>query len=209
MNPCPCGYFNDRSRECHCTQPMIQRHMGKISGPLLDRIDIHIEVPAVNYKELRAGNEPERLSEDSRTGDASPGNPDAEVRVLTLAFILQCPDGPAAYPNVLRIVRRLRASLGTRHDSAWHDRPSHTTLTSRPPIDQSPLTCYKDWFCPGSPVASSASDRRPLRGKTSDAAKLNTPVKPCSGSVFGTPAMRSPALFIIVSGWCCSPGGSA
>lgn len=55
MNPCPCGYFNDRSRECHCTQPMIQRYMGKISGPLLDRIDIHIDVPAVNYKELRAG----------------------------------------------------------------------------------------------------------------------------------------------------------
>lgn len=59
MNPCPCGYFNDRSRECHCTQPMIQRYMGKISGPLLDRIDIHIDVPAVNYKELRAGSEPE------------------------------------------------------------------------------------------------------------------------------------------------------
>jgi magnesium chelatase family protein len=59
MSPCPCGYFNDRSRECHCTQPMIQRYMGKVSGPLLDRIDIHIDVPAVNYKELRAGNEPE------------------------------------------------------------------------------------------------------------------------------------------------------
>ena len=59
MNPCQCGYFNDRSRECHCTQPMIQRYMGKISGPLLDRIDIHIDVPAVNYKELRSGSEPE------------------------------------------------------------------------------------------------------------------------------------------------------
>jgi magnesium chelatase family protein len=59
MNPCPCGYFNDRSRECHCTQPMIQRYMSKISGPLLDRIDIHIDVPAVNYKEMRSGTEPE------------------------------------------------------------------------------------------------------------------------------------------------------
>jgi magnesium chelatase family protein len=59
MNPCPCGYFNDRSRECHCTSPMIQRYMSKISGPLLDRIDIHIDVPAVNYKEMRAGSEPE------------------------------------------------------------------------------------------------------------------------------------------------------
>jgi magnesium chelatase family protein len=59
MNPCPCGYFNDRSRECHCTSPMIQRYMSKISGPLLDRIDIHIDVPAVNYKEMRSSSEPE------------------------------------------------------------------------------------------------------------------------------------------------------
>ena len=49
MNPCPCGYFNDKSRECMCTPPMIQRYVAKISGPLLDRIDIHIEVPAVQY----------------------------------------------------------------------------------------------------------------------------------------------------------------
>ncbi len=53
MNPCPCGYFGDRTRECHCTTAMIQRYVSKISGPLLDRIDIHIDVPAVNYKELR------------------------------------------------------------------------------------------------------------------------------------------------------------
>jgi magnesium chelatase family protein len=59
MNPCPCGFFNDRSRECHCGQPMIQRYVSKISGPLLDRIDIHIDVPAVQYKELRGGSGPE------------------------------------------------------------------------------------------------------------------------------------------------------
>ena len=55
MNPCPCGYFNDKSHECLCTPPMMQRYISKISGPLLDRIDIHIEVPAVQYRELRAG----------------------------------------------------------------------------------------------------------------------------------------------------------
>jgi magnesium chelatase family protein len=55
MNPCPCGFFNDKSRECLCTPPMIQRYISKVSGPLLDRIDIHIEVPAVQYKELRGG----------------------------------------------------------------------------------------------------------------------------------------------------------
>ncbi len=53
MNPCPCGFFNDPSRDCTCTPPMIQRYVSKISGPLLDRIDIHIDMPAVKYRELR------------------------------------------------------------------------------------------------------------------------------------------------------------
>ena len=52
MNPCPCGYLTDPNKECTCNSGIIQRYMGKISGPLLDRIDIHIEVPAVKYKEL-------------------------------------------------------------------------------------------------------------------------------------------------------------
>lgn len=52
MNPCPCGYYSDPSGRCVCLPPQIQRYMAKISGPLLDRIDIHIEVPAVKYKEL-------------------------------------------------------------------------------------------------------------------------------------------------------------
>ncbi len=52
MNPCPCGFYTDPTRECSCTPTLIQRYMSKISGPLLDRIDIHIEVPAVKYKEL-------------------------------------------------------------------------------------------------------------------------------------------------------------
>src|SRR3954469_10696464 len=59
MNPCPCGYFNDASRDCQCSIEMIQRYVSKISGPLMDRIDIHIDVPAVNYKELRGNNSPE------------------------------------------------------------------------------------------------------------------------------------------------------
>ncbi|HEX5734665.1 MAG TPA: YifB family Mg chelatase-like AAA ATPase [Blastocatellia bacterium] len=52
MNPCPCGHFNNPSRECSCTPMQIQRYVSKISGPLLDRIDIHIDVPAVKFKEL-------------------------------------------------------------------------------------------------------------------------------------------------------------
>ena len=53
MNPCACGFYGDSTRECRCTPALIQRYLGKISGPLLDRIDIHVEVPAVPYQELR------------------------------------------------------------------------------------------------------------------------------------------------------------
>lgn len=52
MNPCPCGYYTDPNKECTCTSPQIQKYMARISGPLLDRIDIHIEVPAVKYNDL-------------------------------------------------------------------------------------------------------------------------------------------------------------
>ena len=52
MNPCPCGYFGAASRECRCVPMEIQRYMSRVSGPLLDRIDIHLEVPEVKYKEL-------------------------------------------------------------------------------------------------------------------------------------------------------------
>jgi len=52
MNPCPCGYATDPNHECTCNPPQIQRYLSKISGPLLDRIDIHIEVPSVKYQEL-------------------------------------------------------------------------------------------------------------------------------------------------------------
>lgn len=52
LNPCPCGYRTDPRRECHCTVPQIEKYMSKISGPLLDRIDLHLEVPAVPFQEL-------------------------------------------------------------------------------------------------------------------------------------------------------------
>ncbi len=49
---CPCGFWNDPTRECRCSPLQIQRYVGRISGPLLDRIDIHIDVPAVRFKDL-------------------------------------------------------------------------------------------------------------------------------------------------------------
>jgi len=62
MNPCPCGFFSDPNRECKCTHKQIQTYVSRISGPLLDRIDIQVEVPAVKYAELSA----------EVTGEASP-----------------------------------------------------------------------------------------------------------------------------------------
>lgn len=63
MNPCPCGFWNDPTRECRCSSIQIQRYVGRISGPLLDRIDIHIDVPAVKFRELAGDIAPE--TEDS------------------------------------------------------------------------------------------------------------------------------------------------
>jgi magnesium chelatase family protein len=61
MNPCPCGNFGNPNKECTCTPTQIQKYSSKISGPLLDRIDIHVDVPAVNYQELSS----ERTGEPS------------------------------------------------------------------------------------------------------------------------------------------------
>ena len=70
MNPCPCGYYGDRSRECLCTPHQIRKYRARLSGPLQDRIDIHIEVPPVGIKDLRDG------------GPAGEGSAGIRTRVL-------------------------------------------------------------------------------------------------------------------------------
>lgn len=65
MNPCPCGYFGDLKRECRCGPVQVQRYRQRISGPLLDRIDLHIEVPAVEYRDV-ASERPEENSTSIR-----------------------------------------------------------------------------------------------------------------------------------------------
>jgi magnesium chelatase family protein len=70
MNPCRCGYHGDPTRQCRCTGAQIQQYLGKISGPLLDRIDLHVEVPAVPFQELRTH---------------QPAQPSSEIRHRVLA----------------------------------------------------------------------------------------------------------------------------
>ena len=63
MNPCPCGYYGDRRRSCRCSPQQIRQYQSRISGPLLDRIDIHIEVASMHYREITG----KSVSEDSQT----------------------------------------------------------------------------------------------------------------------------------------------
>ncbi len=70
MNPCPCGNFGNPKKQCSCTPGMVERYLGRISGPLLDRIDLHVEMPAVDYEELAS---------------ASPGEDSASIRRRVVA----------------------------------------------------------------------------------------------------------------------------
>ncbi len=66
MNPCPCGFYGSAIRECTCAPFQIQRYLSKISGPLLDRIDLHVEVPSLNYHDLMRRDSPSEPSEKIR-----------------------------------------------------------------------------------------------------------------------------------------------
>ena len=63
MNPCPCGFYGDAQKPCTCAQALVTKYQKRISGPLLDRIDIHIEVPRVDYEKLSG----DRVGESSES----------------------------------------------------------------------------------------------------------------------------------------------
>ncbi len=105
MNPCPCGYHNDRSRECRCSPMMIQRYVSKISGPLMDRIDLHIDVPSVNYRELRGGAAPESSADIRKR----------VIRARDIQLQRLCSGGERIYANAQMGSREIRkyCELGT------------------------------------------------------------------------------------------------
>ena len=71
MNPCPCGYFGDETHQCSCSPQAIRRYLHRISGPLLDRFDIHVEVPPVRFDELRSEESAEPSAEIKKRVDAA------------------------------------------------------------------------------------------------------------------------------------------
>lgn len=140
MNPCPCGFFGDPARRCTCVPPVVQRYMSRISGPLMDRIDIHIEVPAVHYRELSAPSEGERsavvrervqrarLIQQQRFADLKPGLWNAYMNSKQLkAFCHLRPDAQSllemamdrlglsarAYTRILKVARTIADLAGT------------------------------------------------------------------------------------------------
>jgi magnesium chelatase family protein len=99
MNPCPCGYRGDPAHECHCTPVMIERYLGRVSGPLLDRIDIHLAVPAVGWGDLTGA-----------AGEESSG----QIRHRVEGARLRQRERFAGLPGV-----RANAQMGSREIRGW------------------------------------------------------------------------------------------
>ena len=147
MNPCPCGYYGDPKRECRCTPNQIQNYRNRISGPLLDRIDIHVEVPAVSYQQL-SGNvrgEPSaairgrvlaaRAVQRRRFGHARHAHANAAMRPRDMQTHCQLPSeaqellkmainelnfSARAYDRILKVARTIADLAGAENIRAEH-----------------------------------------------------------------------------------------
>ena len=104
MNPCPCGYRSDPRRACSCTPPQVEKYLSKISGPLLDRIDLHVEVPAVPVHPAGRDAPGPDLGRPASAGARGPGTPGQAVR--TQGDASQRPDDSAPGAEVLRAQAR-------------------------------------------------------------------------------------------------------
>ncbi len=107
MNPCPCGYYGDSQKPCTCAHALVTKYQKRISGPLLDRIDIHIEVPRVDYEKLSG----DRVGEPSECIRARvQAARDIQTQTLLskwiIGYCLQCRYACGGDPAVLQIARR-------------------------------------------------------------------------------------------------------
>jgi magnesium chelatase family protein len=122
MNPCPCGYWGDSGRSCSCGVPGVERYLARISGPLLDRIDLHVEVPAVPARDLST----ERC-----------GEPSAAIRVrVNRARVIQLERfarRPGIYANAHMTARdlRTRCRVGADADALVKQAITRLRLSAR------------------------------------------------------------------------------
>jgi magnesium chelatase family protein len=119
MNPCPCGNYGSSQRECRCSVQQVTRYRDKISGPLLDRIDLHLEVPAVPYREMSSA---ESGEDSAGTGAFGAGSAVGAVSRRTPGA-LQCTDEPAVVAETLRDGFRRPGTAGGRHEPDPVQRP--------------------------------------------------------------------------------------
>ena len=103
MNPCPCGHYGDIKKACRCSATQIQRYRARISGPLLDRIDLHVEVPAIEYKELasEASGEPSeairaRVEACRKVQSERTGAPNARLKPRQIRALCQLDEAGSA-----------------------------------------------------------------------------------------------------------------
>ena len=130
MNPCPCGYFGDRAHACRCSAVDVERYRSRVSGPLLDRIDIHLEVPAVPYR--RPGRRPCRGNQRGRSqpGGAGAGRPAGAVSGAA-GGARQCPhDHPRPSPPLRARAGRSSPCSG-RRCTGWGSPRAPITGSSR------------------------------------------------------------------------------
>ena len=121
MNPCPCGFLGDPKRACTCTPNQISSYRSRISGPLLDRIDIQVQVPAVPFRDMAAPESGEGSVETAGAGHRGPGGPGAPFPQNP--HLRQRPHAAPARQAALRPVPRGPAPLGDRHGAPGPLRP--------------------------------------------------------------------------------------
>ena len=131
MNPCPCGYSGDPARACTCSPVLVQRYRGRISGPILDRIDLHIEVPAVKYEQLRSEGE----SEKSHTirGTRERGQGDSVKEACRGGYLFECTVETEASQEVLPAGCTRDKICWTRRSGNSASPPAPTTGYSKSP----------------------------------------------------------------------------
>lgn len=123
MNPCPCGYLGHPTRACRCTPDQISRYQGKLSGPLLDRIDLHVEVPAIASEDLLRGAAGERSAVVRERVVAARARAEARQGVCNQALAGQALDDHLhADQSALKFLNTASARLG------WSARSTHRAL---------------------------------------------------------------------------------